>query len=40
MSRALGVSNYLADLVVALALLSTLVGGFVARHKIAFVGRG
>jgi simple sugar transport system permease protein len=40
MSRALGVSNYLADLVVALALLSTLVGGFAARHKISFVGRG
>ena len=34
MSRALGVSSYLADLVVALALLCVLVGGFVARYRI------
>ncbi len=34
MSRALGVSSYLADLVVALALLSVLVGGFVSRFRL------
>jgi simple sugar transport system permease protein len=34
MSRALGVSSYLADLVVALSLLCVLVGGFVARYRI------
>jgi simple sugar transport system permease protein len=37
MSRALGVSSYLADLVVALALLCVLVGGFVARFRIVRV---
>ena len=34
MSRALGVSNYIADLIVALALLSVLVGGFLTRYRI------
>ncbi len=34
MSRALDVSNYLADLVVALSLICVLVGGFVSRFKI------
>jgi simple sugar transport system permease protein len=39
MSRAMGVSSYLADLVVATALLCVLVGGFVARYKIVWVRR-
>jgi simple sugar transport system permease protein len=34
MSRATGVSNYLADLVVALSLLCVLVGGFLSRFRI------
>jgi simple sugar transport system permease protein len=34
MSRALGVSNYLADLIVALALLCVLLGGFAARFRL------
>lgn len=34
MSRALGVSSYLADLIVSVSLLSVLVGGFFARFKI------
>ena len=33
MSRALGVSSYLADLVVAMSLLCVLVGGFAARYR-------
>lgn len=33
MSRALGVSSYLADLVVALSLLCVLVGGFASRYR-------
>ncbi|TYO90678.1 simple sugar transport system permease protein [Oceanicella actignis] len=40
MSRALGVSNYLADLVVALSLLSVLVGGFFARNRLVAVRAG
>jgi len=40
MSRTIGVSNYLADLVVALSLLSVLVGGFVARYRMVWVRRG
>lgn len=40
MSRAIGVSNYLADLVVALALLCVLVGGLLTRFRIVFVRRG
>jgi simple sugar transport system permease protein len=40
MSRAIGVSSYLADLVVALALLCVLVGGFAARYRIRRVGAG
>ncbi len=39
MSRAIGVSNYLADLVVALALLSVLVGGLLTRFRIVRVRR-
>ncbi len=37
MSRALGVSSYLADLVVATSLLTVLVGGFVARYRLVRV---
>lgn len=36
MSRAMGVSSYLADLVVALSLLSVLIGGFVTRFRIVW----
>ena len=39
MSRAMGVSSYLADLVVALSLLCVLVGGFAARYRISRVRR-
>jgi simple sugar transport system permease protein len=39
MSRAIGVSRYLADLIVAMSLLCVLVGGFVAHYRIRFVGR-
>ncbi|WP_406600614.1 ABC transporter permease [Thermohalobaculum sediminis] len=39
MSRATGVSNYLADLVVATSLLCVLVGGFLTRFRIR-LGRG
>lgn len=37
MSRALSVSNYLADLMVALALLCVLVGGFLLRFKVTWI---
>ncbi|WP_371225838.1 ABC transporter permease [Roseovarius sp. 2305UL8-3] len=37
MSRAMGVSSYLADLVVATSLLCVLVGGFAARYRITRV---
>ena len=37
MSRAMGVSSYLADLVVAMSLLCVLVGGFFARYRITRV---
>lgn len=39
MSRAVGVSNYFADLVVALALICVLIGGLLTRYRIV-VGRG
>jgi len=39
MSRAIGVSSYLADLVVAFALLCVLVGGLLTRFRIVFVRR-
>ncbi|WP_029348878.1 ABC transporter permease [Bosea sp. 117] len=39
MSRAIGVSNYLADLVVSFALLCVLVGGLVTRFRIVYVRR-
>ena len=34
MGRAMGVSSYLADLVVSMALLCVLIGGFVSRFRI------
>jgi len=37
MSRAIGVSSYLADLVVALSLLCVLIGGFAARFRIRWL---
>ncbi len=39
MSRAMGVSSYLADLVVSMSLLCVLIGGFVARYKFTRVTR-
>lgn len=36
MSRAMGISSFLADLVVALSLISVLIGGFIARYRITF----
>jgi simple sugar transport system permease protein len=36
MSRTIGVSNYLADLVVAMSLLCVLVGGLATRYRVAF----
>lgn len=38
MSRATGVSNYLADLIVAMALLCVLVSGLFLRFRVRFVG--
>lgn len=38
MSRGLGVSSYLADLVVALSLLCVLVAGLFTRYRVHFVG--
>lgn len=40
MSRAMGVSSFLADLVVALSLISVLIGGFIANYKITFSKTG
>ncbi len=40
MSRAMGVSSYLADLVVAMSLISVLIGGFIARYRITWVNKG
>ncbi len=37
MSRALGVSNYLADLTVSLSLICILIGGFVSRFQLKIV---
>ena len=34
MSRAMGVSSFLADLVVSVSLLCVLVGGFIAKYRI------
>ncbi|WP_417681090.1 ABC transporter permease [Roseibium sp.] len=39
MSRATGVSNYLADLIVAMSLISVLVSGLFLRFRIRFVGQ-
>ncbi len=40
MSRAMGVSSFLADLVVALSLISVLIGGFIAKFRITRVKAG
>ena len=40
MSRAIGVSSYLADLVVALSLICVLIGGFIARYKFIRTNKG
>jgi len=40
MSRAMGVSSYLADLVVAMSLICVLIGGFVARYRFTRTGKG
>jgi len=40
MSRAMGVSSFLADLVVALSLISVLIGGFIAKYRITRVKTG
>ena len=40
MSRAMGVSSYLADLVVSTSLLCVLVGGFFARFRVVRVRAG
>ena len=40
MSRAMGVSSFLADLVVALSLISVLVGGFFTRYRLVWRGKG
>ncbi|MCF6273294.1 MAG: ABC transporter permease [Rhodobacteraceae bacterium] len=40
MSRAMGVSSYLADLVVALSLICVLVGGFTARYRFVRTNKG
>ncbi|WP_430538969.1 ABC transporter permease [Ruegeria pomeroyi] len=40
MSRAMGVSSFLADLVVSMSLLCVLVGGFIARYRIIRSGTG
>jgi general nucleoside transport system permease protein len=39
MSRAIGVSNYLADLVVATSLIAVLVSGLFVRYRVRFVAR-
>lgn len=40
MSRAMGVSSYLADLVVAMSLICVLIGGFIARYRIIRTSKG
>ncbi len=40
MSRTLGISNYFADLVVALALLCVLIGSLFTRYRLRFVRAG
>ncbi|NVK34514.1 MAG: ABC transporter permease [Rhodobacteraceae bacterium] len=39
MSRATGVSNYLADLIVAMSLICVLISGIFLRFKVRFIGR-
>lgn len=40
MSRAMGVSSFLADLVVSMSLLCVLIGGFIAKYRIIRAGTG
>ena len=40
MSRAMGISSFLADLVVSVSLLCVLVGGFISKFKIVRAGAG
>ena len=40
MSRAMGISSFLADLVVSVSLLCVLVGGFIAKFKLVRAGTG
>ena len=40
MSRAMGVSSFLADLVVSMSLLCVLVGGFIAKYRLVRAGTG
>jgi simple sugar transport system permease protein len=40
MSRAMGVSSYLADLVVAMSLICVLIGGFIANYRIIRTRKG
>lgn len=40
MSRAMGVSSFLADLVVSMSLICVLLSGFFARYSIRFTGKG
>ena len=40
MSRAMGISSFLADLVVSVSLLCVLVGGFISKFKIVRAGTG
>ncbi len=40
MSRAIGVSSYLSDLVVALSLICVLIGGFIAKYRIIRTNKG
>ena len=40
MSRAMGVSSFLADLIVSMSLLCVLVGGFIAKYRFVRTGTG
>ncbi|HCI00734.1 MAG TPA: ABC transporter permease [Alphaproteobacteria bacterium] len=40
MSRAMGVSSFLADLVVSMSLLCVLIGGFIAKYRIIRADKG
>ena len=40
MSRAMGISSFLADLVVSVSLLCVLVGSFISKFKLVRAGTG